>query len=243
MNFHSTSTRFRRSRFTLIELLVVIAIIAILAAMLLPALQQARLAAKQLQCLNNFKQIAVANAMYVDDFNDHFVGDGYVGPSYVGTEGNAEGVFDGPRNWKKENLQYGGSTRTYKVIYRYLYMPDGWDSLHCSQPTPGTGMNWVFTRDYQMNEFLLDHTMGYAGNHASPDEILFSIDSWRTRPIKNDTGHIALRHTAKANVLFLDGHARAHHGVDIANNREWVNYEPLTWQGWGNWNLSRFRYE
>ena len=64
----------RKSRigFTLVELLVVIACIAIVAAMLLPAITQAQLRAKRVQCLSNLRQLAMAAQVYTSDNSDFY---------------------------------------------------------------------------------------------------------------------------------------------------------------------------
>lgn len=111
----------RRSRrgFTLIELLVVIAIIAVLIALLLPAVQQAREAARRTQCRNNLKQVGLALHNYHDSYNLFPNGIGYAqGPNnpFFGNPQNSPIDDPNVHVWTEGLLPYLDQGNVYNQI-------------------------------------------------------------------------------------------------------------------------------
>ena len=102
----------RRAGFTLIELLVVIAIIAILVSLLLPAVQQAREAARKSQCQNNLKQLGLAMHNYHSTYKTFPAG--RAGTGNNGTAANETNLGRG--SWITSLLPYMDQTALWRQI-------------------------------------------------------------------------------------------------------------------------------
>ncbi|MFN9718899.1 MAG: DUF1559 domain-containing protein [Planctomycetota bacterium] len=111
-----------RRAFTLIELLVVIAIIAILVALLLPAVQQAREAARRTQCKNNLKQLGIALHNYHDVYNRFQAGTG-------GTDNGGD-----TSNWSRLGA--------LPAILPYIEQANVYQQFQSGGVLPGSGTSW-----------------------------------------------------------------------------------------------------
>lgn len=112
------SYRSRRA-FTLIELLVVIAIIAILIALLLPAVQQAREAARKTQCKNNLRQFGLALHNYHDSFTAF-------PPGWIGVDNGFPSAHEGVNgaSWGIMILPYVEQSNVYNLFNSHVGVED-----------------------------------------------------------------------------------------------------------------------
>jgi prepilin-type N-terminal cleavage/methylation domain-containing protein/prepilin-type processing-associated H-X9-DG protein len=98
--------RTRVSGFTLIELLVVVAIIAILAAILLPALNRAKIRAMSVNCMNNAKQLVLAWCLYASDNSDR-----------LAVNGDRSALLNGTPSWISGGMDWTPASANTNTDY------------------------------------------------------------------------------------------------------------------------------
>ena len=236
--------RMKCPKFTLIELLVVVAIIAILAAILLPALTRAKEKAREVVCMNNSDQMALASIMYNDDNNDmklpYNLGkfELFWSEKFRPYYGEADNVkicptappIDPSIGWG--DAKHGYNTKNWSGAW-----PKSIDGTRWHKGSYGYN-GWMYDRNSNAKEFS-----DKVSRIDNPDKVvLFAdsawVDGWpqshESPPDYNGSNHgnhtgryMLDRHNLKITAGFLDGHVEMIDVVDGFWSVKWNNVDPL----------------
>ncbi len=214
-----------KKRFTLIELLVVIAIIAILAAMLLPALNNARESARTSKCMNSQKTLGTAFSFYLQDNGDVFPHYGH-GVNAILPDAADRSDAANYDYWCWVVSPYFGGGGAYNSGER-------WKPVSCPSRKTGTdyGIGTGIHYGYNLNHVGSDRrytgsttTTSQVGQFKRPSHTMLTIESVRwtvAGDVESGTGYLWCSdqlpsasvpyapfgvHNNYANMLLIDGH-------------------------------------